>query len=231
MKLLNQIEPPHKSDLDEKFHQLNIHNIRDTLIWYEKLNEISGIKGCIVECGVGRGRSLLIIAALNKLLSKEEGGARNIFAYDSFEGFPEPTKEDVSYRKPHKGEWSKSPSGKYTYTPEFIKLVLTEADVLFEDCNFTIKKGFFNDTLKTFPEEPIALLHIDADLYQSYKDVLLNLYNKVVVGGIVVFDDFFADESNNERWPGARVAVTEFLGEEVKKLKVSSKGSFYLIKE
>ncbi len=230
MKLLSLIEPAHKSDLDEKYHQLNIYNIRDTLTWYEYFKLLIGIDGSIVECGVGRGRSLAIISAINNLLKAEEGGSRKIYAYDSFEGFPEPTKEDDSYRRPKKGDWSKSPSGRYLYTPEFIKTVLTEAGIGFDDSSLVITKGFFGNSLLKHPNEPIALLHVDADLYQSYKDVLTNLYNKVTMGGIIVFDDVLSIEPSETRWPGALLAVKEFLGEKTLKMKVSGKGNYFLIK-
>lgn len=231
MKSLSQIEQPHNSEIDEKFHQLNLTNIRNVIYWFKYFEKISKVPGDIVECGIGRGRSLLIIAAINTLLKKEEGGERTIFAYDSFEGFPEPTKEDESYRKPAKGDWSQSPSGKYNYTEDFIKLVLTEAGISFIHNNITLKKGFFCDTLKNHPSNPIALLHIDGDLYQSYKDTLENLFSKVAQGGIIIFDDFYENDKENERWPGARKAVEEYLGNKINKLNVNDRGTYYLIKD
>ena len=90
---------------------------------------IEKIPGDIVECGVGRGRSILILATLNDLLSSSESGQRKIYGYDSFAGFPEPTAEDKSARNPKKGEWSTSPSGKYRYSPDFVRQIMKDADV------------------------------------------------------------------------------------------------------
>lgn len=110
-------EGPHHSGLDELFHQLNLANIANVLYWREFFELVRGVPGDYVECGVGRGRSLLIVAALNALLEPEAGGRRKLWAYDSFQGFPEPTPEDRSHRNPMAGEWASSPSGKYHYGP------------------------------------------------------------------------------------------------------------------
>lgn len=224
------ILPPHNKEIDEKFHQLNLINIEYVIYWWKYFEAISDIPGDIVECGIGRGRSLLIISALNYFVN-DEGLERTIFAYDSFEGFPEPTKEDMSSRIPHKGEWSGSPSGKYKYSADFTRLVLSEAGLPVDESMLKIKKGYFSDSLVDHPNRPIALLHIDGDLYQSYKDTLHYLYDKVVKGGVIVFDDFQSEIDEEERWPGSRLAVKEFLGEKFKDLKVSIRGTYYYIKD
>jgi hypothetical protein len=51
----------------------------------------------------------------------------------------------------------------------------------------------------------IALLHLDCDLYESYKLALETFYDKVQPDGVIMFDEY-ADE----RWPGARKAIDEF---------------------
>jgi hypothetical protein len=50
-------------------------------------SKINGVDGEIVECGVGFGRSLLMLA----YLLKDESSDRQIFAFDTFEGLPQPT--------------------------------------------------------------------------------------------------------------------------------------------
>jgi ubiquinone/menaquinone biosynthesis C-methylase UbiE len=51
-----------------RFHQLNCGNIGNVVYWREFFRMAAGVAGDVVECGVGRGRSLLILAALNDLL-------------------------------------------------------------------------------------------------------------------------------------------------------------------
>jgi hypothetical protein len=74
MKLLKQFEIDHNSEIDEKFHQLNIGNIGNVIYFWKFFKQIKDIQGDIVECGVGRGRSLIIVSALNNFLTKNEGG-------------------------------------------------------------------------------------------------------------------------------------------------------------
>jgi hypothetical protein len=230
MKRIKLLETIHNPEMDEKFHQLNFGNIGNVIYWWKFFEMLSGIPGDIVECGVGRGRSLLIISAINYLLTKNEGGERTIFAYDSFEGFPEPTIEDKSQRNPQRGEWASSPSGRYKYSIEFTKKVLFEAKLPLDSLSLNIKKGFFCDSLKGHPDRPIALLHMDGDLYQSYKDCLNHLYNKVCKGGIIVFDDF-QEGVDSDPFPGSRLAIKEFFGERYKNLKVSVGGTYYFVKD
>ena len=65
-------------------------------------------------------------------------------------------------------------------------------------------KGFFDKTLPQY-EGRIALLHLDGDLYESYKVSLETLYEKVAPGGIIMFDEYL-----DQRWPGATKAIDEF---------------------
>lgn len=225
----------HNPELDEKFHQLNLDNIADIVYWYEFFQMIPSVRGDIVECGVGRGRSLVALTALNTLLEADEGGRRWVFAYDSFSGFPSPTEEDSSLRRPNAGDWAASPSGKYRYTPEFLQTVLSSAGLttdVVENAGFkiTIRAGFFAESLPTHPRRQIALLNVDGDLYQSYKDCLKNLYPRVSAGGVIVFDDFCLQKSTDESFPGARKAVEEFLGPAYVDLRCSHRGNPYYVK-
>jgi hypothetical protein len=68
-----------------------------------------------------------------------------------------------------------------------------------------IVKGWFQETLPIHKEAvgAIALLRMDGDLYESYKQPLEILYDQVVPGGFIVFDDWMLK--------GCRIAVLEFL--------------------
>ena len=94
------------------------------------------------------------------------------------------------------------------------------------------RKGFENyelvagDVFETLPkwlvQNPytrISLLHLDMDVYAPTKYVLGELWNRVVEGGIIVFDDYNTVE-------GETLAVDEFL----KKHKIKLvKNHFYKI--
>jgi O-methyltransferase len=51
-------------------------------------------------------------------------------------------------------------------------------------------KGWFRDTLPGAPIERLALLRLDGDLYESTRDALHALYERVVPGGFVLVDDY-----------------------------------------
>jgi hypothetical protein len=229
MKQLFDFETAHPHEMDEKFHPFNIGNIGNVIYWWKYFEMIQKVPGSIVECGIGRGRSLIVLSAINAFLDEAEGGQRKVFGYDSFEGFPEPSAEDESYRNPQKGEWSTSPSGKYQYSPDFMRMVLREAKIPNVD-DIVLTKGYFSDTCGHHPNEPIALLHVDGDLYQSYIDTLTSLYPKVSPGGLVVFDDYLEVEQGEDRWPGARKAVQDFFGPLANQIKTSVRGTQYLVK-
>ncbi len=206
-QLFNQVR--HPESVDDFYHIFNSSNALNVVYWWEFFRKIQKVKGDIVECGVGRGRSLITLSAINKLISQTEGtDERRIFALDSFEGFPEPTVKDVSSRNSKKGEWSNSPNNQFSYSPDSISKVLKHADI---DSTINFIKGFFDKTTLNLPTDEIAILHLDGDLYESVLHPLNNLWKQVAVGGIIVIDDFLFDSDDNEGFPGARLAVMEFL--------------------
>jgi asparagine synthase (glutamine-hydrolysing) len=65
-------------------------------------------------------------------------------------------------------------------------------------------QGLFEDTIH--PDGPVAFAHIDGDWYESVRVCLERIWPHLVVGGVLVIDDY-------EHWSGCRTAVDEFLGE------------------
>lgn len=150
---------------------------------YERVYDLPGVA---VECGVARGDSL----ALLKILSIAEGKNRPIIGYDTFEGLPEP----AAFERGVRGQFGHSKAA----VVQFFKDRQVPMD------GITLVRGDIRDTLKDF-ESDIAFLHIDLDLYEGYKAALSYLWDKVVPGGIVLFDDYGYD------WAGADKAVDEFV--------------------
>ena len=73
--------------------------------------------------------------------------------------------------------------------------------------NVTLVKGVFAKTLQEI-KTPIVVLYLDCDLYKSYMDCLTTLYDQVVPGGVIIFDEYYS-----LKYPGARVAVNEFFND------------------
>lgn len=195
-----------------------------TFLYQKRLfDRIRHLEGDIVECGVGKGRTLLFWT----LLCYDEGRQRHIWGFDSFEGFPEPTEEDASPRNAQKGEWD------VTSIQKIHELLVSAGLSYHWICStITLIQGFFEESLAKYAGERIALLHIDADLYQSYKTVLETLYDKVEKGGIIALDEYMGT-FDHYNFPGAKKAVDEFLAErglEVDIVRDPASDKYYFVK-
>jgi O-methyltransferase len=151
--------------------------------------------GCIVECGVWRGG---MIAALTEVMGKD----RNVYLFDSFEGLPPAGEKD--------GEGAKEYQ-KNTTAIDYFDNCRAEMDYSLKAMEMASAshpnfiKGYFENTLPgyEFPE-PIIVLRLDADWYDSTMQCLENLYDKVAPGGIILVDDYYY-------WDGCTRAVHDFL--------------------
>lgn len=184
----------------------------------EQYKKVEHLSGDIVECGIGYSRTFQVLACL---VRKENKAHRTLYGFDSFEGFPEPHLEDKSARNPKKGEWK-------VLTPAQLHRILVQLRLgeEFVDAHIRVVKGFFEETLPQTNVKEIALLHLDVDLYQSYKTCLELLFPKVVQGGMVLFDEY-----DTPNWPGAKKAIDEyFKGTAYRLQKHLDTGKYFLIK-
>lgn len=122
---------------------------------------------------------------------------RLVWVVDSFEGLPAPNVEkypqDASSR---------------LHTFKELSVSLNKVKANFElygllDEQVRFLKGWFKDTLPKAPIKKIALLRLDADMYESTKDALINLYPKLSPGGYIIIDDYGAI-------PACRQAVEDY---------------------
>ncbi len=185
------------------------------------MEKIDAIEGDIVECGVSIGYGMLEFMLLGELSGKK----RKYWGFDSFEGFPEPVGEDMKRDGTYQAE-----RGGLNTPIEIVYKVLSEGRVSKEAVrdDLTLVKGFFDKTLVSYSGR-IALLHLDCDLYDSYKVCLEEMYEKVVRGGVILFDEY--EDAN---FPGARRAVDEFFGdkpEEVIRYEQLQYEKYYVIKQ
>lgn len=179
--------------------------------------------GCIVECGVGVGYSLTILSNISK---------KKIYAFDSFAGFPSEfsVNDDPNLKKiflPSKFHYK-------LMTLELVKKNLSNNFINIQDFDNRIffKKGFFPESFKNF-NEPISFLHLDVDLYQSYKDCLDFFYPKMIKGGIIAFDEYEPDlkkkKEKGYNFVGAKIAIDEFIAKNYLELKTHYTGYKYCV--
>ena len=174
------------------------------------------VEGVIVECGTWNGGSAAMMAASCRN-SKTSTLRRAFWLFDSFQGLPRPGEKDADEEKQSFFHgWNKGDPAKVKKIFEKLRLPIEDVKII---------PGWFNETLKQTNILKIAVLHIDADWYDSVKVVLDSLYDKVVSGGIIVIDDY-------GRWQGAKMAVDDYLKEHdiknVKLEKIDSSAVFFL---
>jgi O-methyltransferase len=149
--------------------------------------------GCIVECGVWRGG---MSAAIADVLTD-----RLHILFDSFEGLP-PAK-DIDGRAALDYQNDKT-SPVYFDNCRAESSFAEKAMKMSAARDFRLVQGWFSETLPRFASpEPIALLRLDADWYESTMDALNSIYPQIMPGGLIIIDDYYA-------WDGCARAVHDY---------------------
>ena len=168
------------------------------LAHYELYKSIRDIPGHIFEFGVYKAASLVRFATFRDSL--ENDFSRKIVGFDAFEAFPTnqlKVKDDLDFIEKFEVDGGHGLSEK-------AKDILLSKDFK----NFSLVKGNVFDTLPAYlennPETRIALLHLDMDVKEPTDFVFDLLYERVVPGGLIVFDDYNAVA-------GETISVDEFV--------------------
>lgn len=169
-----------------------------TLVSRAKLNalctlvgtlEREGVLGAIVECGVFKGGAAAV-------MSHEASGRREVVLFDSFEGLPPPGAMDG---RPAAAQYQ---AGWCASTEDDVRAVFERLGVL--NSRVRCVKGWVDQPFPRTEVPPIALLHVDADWYDSVRLCLETHFDRIVPGGFLVLDDY-------GRWEGCTRATDEFL--------------------
>lgn len=177
--------------------------------------------GSIVECGVGAGSGLAILLSMR--LDFKLSSAK-IYAFDSYKGFPDGSENDRS-TGPIKPRYKK-------YDINFVKSGLLGCGFSSYDIDQSISfiEGWFPESFSEYDGGAISFLHLDVDLYQSYLDSLKFFYDIVLPGGIIAFDEY-KDPDDMKKWPGASLAIDEFLGKKISFIQRDElSGKYYYVK-
>jgi Macrocin-O-methyltransferase (TylF) len=164
---------------------------------YELYKRITALPGEVVECGVYKGASLLRLLSFRELL--EAPDSRKVIAFDAFGRFPRTgDSEENAWVEGFEQE------GGVGLSVAELQRVLSHKAFR----NIELVPGDINESVPAYArkhgELRIALLHIDVDCYEPTVTSLEHLFERVVPGGLVVFDDY-------GRVAGATRAVDEFL--------------------
>lgn len=165
----------------------------DHLRWCLDQVRDGAIPGDLMECGVWRGGAALF---LRGYLAAHGIADRRVWVADSFQGVPPPRLPEDAGLDLSAARYPQLAVPLDTVRETFRRHGLLDRQVVF-------LAGWFRDTLPAAPVERLALLRIDADLYESTRDILQHLYGRLSPGGFVIVDDYHCIEP-------CRRAVDEF---------------------
>ena len=174
-----------------------------TVYFHECLKKVAHLDGSLVECGVGQGYGLCTWLTLTALEPKQ----RVIWAFDSFEGFPKFAKEDETTAVREAG-YAQYKQFDLLYVFNTMKSFgLSPAEI---NRRISFAKGFIPQSLNLYDKSPVALLHLDLDIFEPYRDALDFFWEFVVPGGVVMFDEY-NKALDIFKFPGAQKAINDFL--------------------
>jgi O-methyltransferase/8-demethyl-8-(2,3-dimethoxy-alpha-L-rhamnosyl)tetracenomycin-C 4'-O-methyltransferase len=154
---------------------------------------VDKVPGALIETGVWRGG---VCIYMRGILAAHGITDRKVWVADSFCGLPTPDPDQFP-----------EDTGDIHHTYKELAVPLAEVKRNFQrfgllDDQVEFLGGWFKDTLTTAPIERLALLRVDADMYQSTMEALEALYRKLSPGGFVIIDDYLLDP--------CRLAVGQF---------------------
>ena len=195
----HRIEDPEFQELHQMVRPHTMMPEARLYMLYRLAREICNrdLPGNFVECGVARGGST---AMLGLVIKRYSNRPRRLFSFDSFEGMPEPGEFDTQNGvAADETGWG---TGTCAGSLDGVQQICDTLDV---SDHVTLVKGYFEDTLAPNKTAigPISLLHLDADWYSSTKTILNELYDQVIPGGLMQYDDYGC-------WEGCKKAVDEF---------------------
>tara|TARA_Y100001970_G_scaffold76719_1_gene97405 strand:+ start:6123 stop:6947 length:825 start_codon:yes stop_codon:yes gene_type:complete len=167
----------------------------------ESIAKTKELHGSVCEFGVGSGETSVLIA--NEILKSD----KNLYLFDSFQGLPQPTKEDQLIDDIFNLGDIESYQGLMASPIEVVKKKLD--DINFPNNRLFIRSGWFEDTItkKSNLPDRISFAYVDFDFYEPIKLALEFLDKTTIADSIIIVDDYDYFSS------GSKLAVDEFLND------------------
>lgn len=161
----------------------NWHSLDRKYTLSQLLKLVTHLPGDIAEAGAYKGASAWLMC------KAAEATRKLVHLFDSFEGLPNPKPIDGAY-------WFR---GALAAKPDDIKRNLREFD------NFRLYPGWIPQRFAEIADRKFCFVHVDVDLYEPTLESTRFFYERLVPGGIILFDDYgFAT------CPGAKLATDEY---------------------
>lgn len=189
-QLLRRPNPAHLWEEDSRFLELYRSIEKQTLtdkrrcyFLYQFSEYVSKLPGDFAEVGVYRGGTAHMLGKL----AVEQG--KRLHLFDTFEGMP-----------------ATDDQRDFVVTGDFADTSLARVKNYLKDiqsCDF--HPGFFPETAAPLKDRRFSFVHVDVDMHQSASDCCEFFHDRLVQGGVMIFDDygFLTTE-------GLREAVDEF---------------------
>jgi O-methyltransferase len=163
------------------------------------------VSGDLVECGVWRGGSVMLMAST---LLARGCTDRTIWIYDTFAGMPAPGDEDVQEMSGRRaaeilGERVRSNEDPFWGVACRARLEANLQRTGYPVDRFRVVEGDVLATLPAAAPAQVAILRLDTDWYRSTRHELEHLYPRLSPGGVLIVDDY-------GYWRGARKATDEY---------------------
>lgn len=219
--ILNNFDIEKMFEYENGFHATSTESrFGKFLAHYELYKKIVHLPGAVIECGLFKGNSFFRLAHFRDLL--ESRYSRKLIGFDIFGPFP---KTNFENDKKYLSAFTDS-AGENSIELKEIEKIMQYKKLE----NYEFVKGDINKTIPAYCNNnehlKIALLHIDTDVYEPAVTILENMYDRVVTGGVIMFDDYGT-------FPGETKAVDEFFSDKglvVEKLPISHIPSFVIKK-
>ncbi|MAN80255.1 MAG: macrocin-O-methyltransferase [Rhodospirillaceae bacterium] len=190
------------------------------------------LPGDIIEFGVFRGNSLFSWANFLEIHTPGDR-TKQVFGFDTWQGIISLDEKDGD-ADPNFGKQVGA------FQIENLFEFINDAKDIFDADRFVpwkdrivLVQGPIEETFPKFIEENpgrrFSLCHFDCDLYEPTKVGLDLIYDKIVPGGVIIFDEY-----GNAGWQGETLAVDEFVsasGAQLRKLEWAGTPRAYVVKE
>ena len=205
---------------DEFLTSCKIDRIQKIIAKYELFKLIIDKPGDIVECGVHRGSGVYLYAKLQKVFRPN-----NLSKIIGFDFFGKSSNENMKFKDDQEcvDEHSKSDDFRSEILSNLSKLDIDNIELIPGDVKYTTQK--YKEKNLGFR---ISLLVLDVDNYEGTLNCLINLYDNVIKGGVIVLDEY------SLRSYGESDAVDEFIKNkniELKSLPWANTPSAYFVKK
>jgi O-methyltransferase len=148
------------------------------------------VEGNFAECGCWVGGSSYLLASVMKPNKK-------LFVLDSFQGLSKPSEEDLEGLEQKYIDGLVLAEGMFKQEKDKVEQLLSPTKK-----NIKLIEGFYSSTLVDNIDEELdnskfALVNIDVDLCEPYRQAIDFFYPRLSVGGIMMFDEYgFAPAKN-----------------------------------